>query len=1012
MKKSFVEMFVGNLAVILLVCLSVVGQHQQKKEENSELQTLVFGEAIKADISPMEKHRYQIKLEANQFIKIEVAEKSCDVVVSLRSPDNFNILEFRELIPVNGIKTVQAAVEESGDYELRIMSFGENEGTGSYEVKIAEIRTATAQELNFTSGVKLFNQSFSSIYPALSTVESLRKSIQNGQIVLEKFRLAKAVRNEAFTLRQIGVVYFKFGETSKSIEFLHAAIEKYRNTSDKQGEVYTLVAMGDVFTVIGETEKAIQTFSDALKISREVKFDMTERDCLNKLGDIYTDFGDYERAEIYYKQSADIIFQYKNVSSSFGLINLGKISFYKREYEKALEYFQKALETARSEEHRLGTTKSSEAGFLNNIGRTQYELGRRDKAIEAFNESLSISRQFVNYDAQAATLRYLGKIHLENGEPEKSLEFINQSLEIYRSIEDTQNVAETLLLTGKAALKKGDLNTAQSKTEESLRLVETFRRNVKTTELRDSFSANLQNYYSFYIEVLMRKNAIEPGKNYAVLAFEANEKRKARGLLNLLTESNADIREGIDPKLLQKESEVKNLLAARMENLTKTLSKKSKLEDTETLKREIEEIRAEYEQIQAQIRAASPRYAALTQPKPLTLSEIQNKVLDTESVLIEYALGAEKSYLWIVTKNDFQTIELPKREKIETVARQVYNALTARNRQIKFETAEERRARIEFSDGDIITYSKVLSQMILAPAAVSLIGNKRLLVVADGALQYVPFAALINNEKYLVETNEIVSLPSASVLAVLRDELNGKSNPTKTLAVLADPIFEKTDERLANVKTKPSFESIAVRNRTRDGLELSRLPFTRREAQLIGSLVPANQQTKRLDFNANREFVFSKQLADFRYIHFATHGVINAQTPELSGIVLSLFDESGAEQDGFLRVGDIYNLKLNAEMVVLSGCRTGLGKEIKGEGLIGLTRGFMYAGARRITVSLWDVNDEATADLMGRFYREMLSAKKLSPASALRQTQISMIRDDKWNNPYYWASFNLQGEPK
>ena len=166
-----------------------------------------------------------------------------------------------------------------------------------------------------------------------------------------------------------------------------------------------------------------------------------------------------------------------------------------------------------------------------------------------------------------------------------------------------------------------------------------------------------------------------------------------------------------------------------------------------------------------------------------------------------------------------------------------------------------------------------------------------------------------------------------------------------------------------------------------------------------------------LDFAANRNVAMSPALSDFRFVYFATHSFINNENPELSGIVFSMIDENGKDQDGFLRVGDIFSLKLSAEMVVLSGCRTGLGKEIKGEGLVGMTRGFMYAGAKRVVVSLWDVKDEETSELMANFYREMLGTKKLSPASALRQAQISMLKDRRWQNPYFWATFTLQGEP-
>lgn len=1031
MKKSLVRMFAAKF-LVLSVCLIVSGQHNLK-QENSEVRVLEIDQVVEREISPMQKHRYQIKLEAYRFIKIEVAEKVCDVITSFRSPDNTNLLEFHQPEAINGVRTYQAAVAESGDYELRIVCYSEFEGTGSYTVKIAEVRPATEAELNFTAGMKLFNEIFNPMIPALSTIESLRKSIEKGKVALEKFRLAKAIRNEAFTLRQIGVVYFKLGEISNSIEYLKAAIEKYQKTSDKKGEVYSLVALADNYINLGDAEKAVQILSQTLEISRELELDMTERDSLNRLGDIYADFGDLERAEIYYKQSAELVLQYKNVSYSYPLTNLGKIAFYKGETEKASEYFQKALETVRSEEHRLGTTKAVEATFLNNIGRTQYKLKKTDKAVETFNESLAVSREVANKDAEGATLRFLGRIYSELGDAERSLEFFKQSLEIYRGIEDTQNIAETLLFSARAEMKKGDMDAAQNKTEQALNLIETIRMRVQTVELRDSFSANLNNYYEFYVELLMRRHAQEPGKNYAALAFEANERRKARGLLNLLAESNANIREGMDADLLRKEADLRNLLSSRFANLTKILGKRSKPEDIEILKREIEEIRSEFEQIQIQIRNMSPRYAALTEPKTLSVTEIQNEILDADSVLLEYYLGEAKSFLWVISKDKFQTIELPAKGEIEKKARNFYEALTARNKQVKFETAAERDDRIFITDSDLQKYSKDLSEKIIAPAK-PFIQNKKLLIVADGALQYVPFAAFKiqnNNEgqrtndkrQFLIETNEIVNLPSASVLAVLRKETANRKIPAKTLAVLADPIFDKTDERFQTIskRKKSSLEYLAVSKKetrsidfslTRDGLDLPRLPFTRREADLISAKIPENKLEKLLDFTANKTAAMSSDLAAFKYVHFATHGFINNKNPELSGIVFSMLDENGKEQDGFLRVGDVYNLKIPAELVVLSGCRTGLGKEIKGEGLVGLTRGFIYAGARRVAVSLWDVNDEATSILMEKLYKEMLGDKKLSPASALRQAQIEMIKDKKRGNPYYWAAFILQGEPR
>jgi CHAT domain-containing protein len=191
---------------------------------------------------------------------------------------------------------------------------------------------------------------------------------------------------------------------------------------------------------------------------------------------------------------------------------------------------------------------------------------------------------------------------------------------------------------------------------------------------------------------------------------------------------------------------------------------------------------------------------------------------------------------------------------------------------------------------------------------------------------------------------------------------------------------------------------------------LRRLLSSRDEAEAITSLAPASA-LKALDFNASRPTALSDQIGQYRIVHFATHGLLDSMRPELSGLVLSLVDENGKEQDGYLRLNEIYNLKLNADLVVLSACQTGLGKEVRGEGLVGLTRGFMYAGTPRVAASLWQVNDAATAELMKRFYRGMLK-DSLRPAAALRAAQLEMMSRPAWKSPYFWGAFVMQGEWK
>jgi CHAT domain-containing protein len=277
--------------------------------------------------------------------------------------------------------------------------------------------------------------------------------------------------------------------------------------------------------------------------------------------------------------------------------------------------------------------------------------------------------------------------------------------------------------------------------------------------------------------------------------------------------------------------------------------------------------------------------------------------------------------------------------------------------------------------------------------------------------------------------HEIVRLPSASTLAVLRKETAPRMRAKKRVAVLADPVFESDDPRLSGKaarEPKPPGKSASGENELlvvsdlqralrdvgfmQDGrLSIPRLPATRSEAEAIIAASSSGESFKAIDFQASRATATSPELGQYRVVHFATHGLLNNEHPELSGIILSMLDEEGRPQNGFLRLHDIYNLDLPVELVVLSACNSGLGKQVRGEGLVGIVRGFMYAGAERVVASLWKVDDEATGELMKVFYREMLE-KNLSPAAALRQAQIALWKQKDWSSPFYWAAFVLQGE--
>jgi CHAT domain-containing protein/tetratricopeptide (TPR) repeat protein len=801
---------------------------------------------------------------------------------------------------------------------------------------------------------------------------------------------------------------------------------------DLPGQAGSLLNLGMAYDYLDENQKAIDYYEQALPLYRSLGIRLKEGATLNNLSDLYMELGEPEKALGYLERALALFrsMHYSGDGVAMTLYNIG--SAYRRmgQSQKALDYYNQSLANAR-EQNLFRVITAAMYG----IGTTHNNLGRHHEAVEYFKQALSSYQTAGDRGGQALTLNAIGKAHLDAGEPEKALDFLNRALALWRDIGGRDGEAAALYQLARCSRNRGDLNAARAQVEASLEIVESLRTKLTGQELRASYLASVQDYYEFYIDLLMRLHAQRPYDGHDAEALHISERARARSLLELLAEASADIRQGVDPVLLERERTLQRLLNAKAESQTRLLSGTHTKEQAADAAKEIEETATEYRQVRAQIRIKSPRYAALTQPQPLSLKEIQTEV-HQDTLLLEFALGEERSFLWAVTPTSLTGFELPKRAEIEVAARRVYELLTARNRRSDGETAEQWRARVAQADNAYPAAAAVLSQMLLGRAA-PLLGEKRLLVVCDGVLQFVPFAALptpsgpvdarTGARPPLIAEHEIISLPSASTLAVLRRELAGREPAPKTVAVLADPVFDKDDERvLANNAGKrasrpsggaaePAFlrEVVRAMEDVNDSSQrLPRLYNTRAEAEVIRSLVPPRESLQALDFAANRATATSASLSQYRILHFATHAIIDSTHPELSGIVLSLVNEQGEPQDGFLRAHEIFNLKLPAELVVLSACRTGLGKEVKGEGLVGMTRGFMYAGAPRVVVSLWSLDDRATAELMARFYRKMLRAERLAPAAALRSAQVEMWRSKRWGQPYFWAAAVLQGEWK
>ncbi|HUK90605.1 MAG TPA: CHAT domain-containing tetratricopeptide repeat protein, partial [Blastocatellia bacterium] len=645
---------------------------------------------------------------------------------------------------------------------------------------------------------------------------------------------------------------------------------------------------------------------------------------------------------------------------------------------------------------------------------------RRDpnRALLCYRKSLRIQKEGKVNDprGEAQTLDDFGATYYRMGKNQQALDYFRHALELRRKFSDREGESLTLYNIARIERDLGDLTGAREHVDQAIKITESLRTNVVSPDLRASYFASVRNRYELRTDILMRHGNDVGREESLEEAFESSDNLRGRRLLELLSESRVDIKAGVSPQLLEQEKDLLSRLEAKTQARIKALTE-GKREAAANIEQELSSLEADYRAVEDNIKQASPKYAALTHPSPLSLKEIQKSVLDPDTILLEYLLADDRSYMWVVTDTAINGFVLPGQKEIEPLAKDLLGLLSSVYPTPAQQALYWRKAN-------------QLSKMVLGPAE-PLLNRPRIVVVADGALEYVPFAALPipgdsageSGPVPMMVKYEISNQISASALAVLRALTSGRQPAPKSIAAFANPIFDLGDSRLqpayqrlrAGVTRRP----VAYLNRGMHSarqlpgsLDLAPLPGTQYEADAIERLIPdKNDRMIAVGLAATREAAMSPDLAQYRIIHLATHGFLDYSHPEQSGIFLSMFGKDGAQLNGLLNVRDIYNLNLPADLVVLSACSTALGKDIKGEGLVGLTQGFLYAGAARVVASLWRVDDTAAAELMSRFY-EKIFKEHMSPAAALRAAQISMWKDAAWKSPSYWAAFVLQGEWK
>lgn len=943
------------------VCFSLCCVTSQAQD--GALRYLSLNESIEAEIKGGASHSYAVHIESGSTARVEIEQKGVDVYLTAFDTAGEKYIETDSPTGVLGKDLILVTARATGDYKMMVTPSDPSADVGKYSIKLAEIRPTTADD-------DLINDAAWKIRKLAAQAESLR---------------GKSTRDER---KQAADAY-------RQIIVLSA------QKKDKVWEIVALAEMGVITDQLGELQKAIEMQERSLMLARELGNREHEGTALNNLGYTYKNLGDYEKAIFFLSQALDIQRETNDKrGEAIVLNNLGGGYLMNGQFEKAEELYLRSIILRRAVKDRRG-----EGTTLNNLGQV---FARRDdhaKAVEYLDQALVIRRELKDKTGEAITLRNLAASYRALGDKVKAVEFYEQANTLAKQLGDRRVEADSAYGLAVAQQDQGDLDRAIETVERGLALTEQIRGELVNPELKVVYLASVSRYYELYIELLAARYERSGKEVDLALALQASEHARSRSLVELLKEARVNIKQGIDVKLLEQAQDLQDKLNLRYRQRTATLAGKPNPDALAKITGDINTLTTDLETVQVKIRRDNPRYADLTGGNTLAAKEIQ-ALLDDDTILLEYKLGDKRSFMFSVSKTVIKIYTLPARTEIELIAKDLYGSLSAPDKTKAASGAE---------------LADKLGRMLLAPVAQQ-IRNKRLAIVADGILQFIPFASLsgVGTAGALVaDTNQVVILPSASVLAELRTGSDAAKAPIKTIAIFADPVFEQGDPRLkttaaAAVTATDADPRTELKRVSRDfdfGETLPRLLSSRTEARSVASFAAKDQVVSNMDFDASRQNVLDGELAGYRIVHFATHGLLDAAHPQFSGLVFSLFDKNGKPQDGFLTLNQIYNLNLNSDLVVLSACQTALGKDVRGEGLIGLTRGFMYAGARRVVASLWKVDDAATAEFMKRFYQNFLQ-KQQTAAVALRQTQIEMKQTPRYRSPYYWAGFTLQGDWK
>ena len=776
---------------------------------------------------------------------------------------------------------------------------------------------------------------------------------------------AEAMNNSGWAAEQLG-------EFESARQRLEEAAAAWRSLSDRFHEGLTLSNTALLFWQAGEFQLAIDANDRAARILR-TRDHLAYARVLNNLGLCYLSLANNDQARLWFKRAIAIETAQKDWATR-ARMNLGRALMLMGRLQPAQATLNEALNEAMRQPNRR-----TRASVLNNLGQTLWRLHLLDPAEAKLNEALQIHRSVGDKRGTGAALHYLGLIARERGDPAGAHQLLEQAVQIRTDCGLRDDTADSITALAELELSQGDFAGAQTLAEKGATLLESVRTNAPGPALRASFYTRKRKLLDLLVETAMR-----PGNPQSVIdGFLSAERGRARALLDLLAEASGL---GLVPSSLIEE---RASLRRQINLLSLRLSTASSVQEAD-LRSRVQRLVGNSIQVEARIREFIV-YPQAGQPLE-SIGPLQREFLPADSAILEYHLGEQRSHLWVLKRESIQTFELPPRAKID--------AQTARAIDLLGRILDRRRSPAKQDSFE--SAMRRLSDTLLGPLREAQL-PPRLILVLDGSLHRIPFAALRvpRTSVYLGLAHDLIRAPSASYLAIGKEPRRPSDFP-RSILTISDPVFSLDDDRVSAEARRRHAGS-----RLRD---LARLPFMD-DLKTISEVVPEKRRRTLSGFDANPGAVKKLPLDDFGILHFSTHAVIDDQIPELSRVALSMIDRSGKPIDGFLHPDELSRFHLAGSIVVLSACDTALGKLMMGEGLVGITGSLFHAGAAQLVLSLTEVDAQASSQFFSEAYRRLLARRPTGVERAMRFARQALARTGRWSDPYYWATFVVIGKP-